>query len=357
MLSGVQALAPARGRVVANYLARPRLGVSADSVTLTNYLGLSGTNVLVDINDTGVDASHPDLAGRLTADLTNNLVDTLGHGTHVTGTILGSGLESLTVTNAQGSVSNASFRGMAFNAQGYVVSIEGTSDGYLQEQAALTNALISNNSWNYDSVSGYDIAAASYDAAVRDALPGVSGPQPVLFVFSAGNSGNGDDTGLSGDPDGILSPGTAKNVITVGAIEQPRFITNQVVDLFGNTNQAFLGETDSDDEVAGFSSRGNVGIGIEGDAGRFKPDVVAPGTFVVSDASTASGTRRRITTRPTTRSTTSRCRAWIPACWRPSRSSCRRTRCSWSSRCCPTPSRPAPFRRCPFTCGRRTTRR
>ena len=207
VLSGVQALAPARGRVVANDLARPRLGVSADSVTLTNYLGLSGTNVLVDINDTGVDASHPDLAGRLTADLTNNLVDTLGHGTHVTGTILGSGLESLTVTNAQGSVSNASFRGMAFNAQGYVVSIEGTSDGYLQEQAALTNALISNNSWNYDSVSGYDIAAASYDAAVRDALPGVSGPQPVLFVFSAGNGGNGDDTGLSGDPDGILSPG------------------------------------------------------------------------------------------------------------------------------------------------------
>src|SRR5439155_324938 len=36
---------------------------------------------------------------------------------------------------------------------------------------------------------------------------------------------------------------------------------------------------------AGFSSRGNVGVGIEGDSGRFKPDVVAPGAFIVSTRS------------------------------------------------------------------------
>jgi len=35
----------------------------------------------------------------------------------------------------------------------------------VQEQAASTNALIANNSWNYAGASGYDIAAASYDAA------------------------------------------------------------------------------------------------------------------------------------------------------------------------------------------------
>jgi hypothetical protein len=38
--------------------------------------------------------------------------------------------------------------------------------------------------------------------------------------------------------------------------------------------------------VAGFSSRGNVGIGIEGEYGRYKPDVVAPGVFIVSTRST-----------------------------------------------------------------------
>ena len=68
------------------------------------------------------------------------------------------------------------------------------SDAYLQETAAQTNAFISNNSWNYvgpDSQT-YDLHAASYDAAVRDALPNVPGSQPLLLVFSAGNAGGGD---------------------------------------------------------------------------------------------------------------------------------------------------------------------
>ena len=38
-------------------------------------------------------------------------------------------------------------------------------------------------------------------------------------------------------------------------------------------------------QVADYSSRGNVGIGTEGTYGRFKPDVVSPGTFVVSTRS------------------------------------------------------------------------
>ena len=47
-------------------------------------------------------------------------------------------------------------------------------------------------------------------------------------MFSAGNAGGGADDGTGGNPDTIQSPGTAKNVITVGAIEQLRDITNQV---------------------------------------------------------------------------------------------------------------------------------
>ena len=43
--------------------------------------------------------------------------------------------------------------------------------------------------------------------------------------------------------------------------------------------------TDTGSQVAGYSSRGNVGILTEGTYGRFKPDVVAPGTFVVSTRS------------------------------------------------------------------------
>ena len=79
----------------------------------------------------------------------------------------------------------------------------------------------------------------------------------------------------------------------MGAIEQPRFITNQAWQCatvnstnLCETNQPWLGLTDSSGTVAAFSSRGNVGVGVEGTYGRFKPDVLAPGTFVISARST-----------------------------------------------------------------------
>src|SRR2546421_1080564 len=156
------------------------------------------------------------------------------------------------------------------------------SDTYLQEAAALTNAFISNNSWGYIDSLDYDSAAASYDAAVRDAIPGRLGPDPLLFVFACGNFGEGGQNGQGGQPESIDSPATAKNVITVGAIEKARGITNDVVSSNGKTNAAILPLTDSDSEVAYYSSRGNVGIGLEGPTGRFKPDLVAPGSFVIS---------------------------------------------------------------------------
>jgi len=312
-LSGVQRVEPATRRVVANDLARVTMGITTDYyVTNANWLGLSGLNVVVEVNDTGIDASHPDFsttgsAGapganpptRVTGDTTNSIVDTDGHGTHVAGIIAGNGGESFTVPSVpRGSVTNADFRGKAPAAKLFSVGFLGandtnlnytqpTLDSYLQEMPALTNALISNNSWINGGANEYDLSAASYDAAVRDALPGTTGPQPVLFVFAAGNDGGGvQNNGGGGTADSILSPGTAKNVITVGALEQSRNITNTYLPL-GSTNPvaAWPGETDSSSQVAGYSARGNVGIGTEGTYGRFKPDVVAPGSFVVSTRS------------------------------------------------------------------------
>jgi subtilisin-like proprotein convertase family protein len=306
-LAGVQEMELARERVPANDLSRATTGVAANSVTSTNYLNLSGANVLVALNDSGVDATHPDLAGRVFGDSANSVVDQAGHGTHVAGIIAGDGTESMTVTNASGSVmpaTNGQFRGKAPKAK--LFSMAGGSDYYLQQTAARTNALISNNSWTYAN-NEYDLAAASYDAAVRDALPDVPGSQPVLFVFATGNNGavnvyddGSDDNGQGGSADTILSPATAKNVITVGAIEQFRSITNQVSVCLADpastngvdctTNEPWLPSTDSGDITNGFqvakcSGLGNVGIFVEGDSGRFKPDVLAPGTFVLSTRS------------------------------------------------------------------------
>ncbi|MGA2862850.1 MAG: S8 family serine peptidase, partial [Verrucomicrobiota bacterium] len=287
-LAGVQEVELARRRVPANDLSRATTGVAVDSVVRTNYLNLGGSNVLVALDDSGVDATHPDLVNRVFGDSTNSLIDRAGHGTHVAGIIAGDGTMSMTVTNASGSVmpaTNGQFRGKAPGAK--LFSMTGGSDYYLQQTAARTNALISNNSWTYGN-NEYDLAAASYDAAVRDTLPDVPGSQPLLFVFSAGNAGGGNDDGTGGNPDSIQSPATAKNVITVGALEQWRNLTNPAWAATTNgtvtwqTNQPWLELTAASNRIAGFSSRGNVGIGVEGDFGRFKPDLVAPGVFVVS---------------------------------------------------------------------------
>ncbi|MGA1235659.1 MAG: S8 family serine peptidase [Limisphaerales bacterium] len=313
-LPEVQRIETAHQRVLLNDLARVRVGVTQDaSINDTNgsYLGLSGAGVLVNVNDSGVDREHPGLAGRVTTSDTNSfvMVDPSGHGTHVAGTLAGDGAMSESVSNVVGSLMEPLFSGVATQAEVYVLPIDLAlgplvSDIYMQEEAATeyysrrgeTNLLVSNNSWNYLDSYAYDVAAVSYDAASRDALPDVPGMQPVLFVFSAGNSGRGGDNGLRGQSGTIGSPATAKNVITVGAIEQPRFITNAyyitniiegTTNEFVITNAPFLAMTDSDNEVASYSSRGNVGVGREGEHGRFKPDVVAPGSFMLSARSAA----------------------------------------------------------------------
>ena len=304
-LPGVQFMEPAHTRRMANDLARVTMGISADTLVSSNYMNLYGSNVLVAVNDTGVDTNHPDFGVggtaaspdtvppcRVTGLTYFDMVDTNGHGTHVAGIIAGNGSRSLNPVNvgtyAEGSVPNADYRGKAPLANLFSIRANSYSDYQLQTNAAMTGALISNNSWDYgNGDAAYDLAAASYDYATRDALPYTTGSQPVLFVFAAGNDGNGDDSGIGGSGDTILSPGTAKNVITVGALEQLRYITN-VVSLFvtpgtGRTlplprTRCSFGMLRTDPVTRWQLFRpGNVGIGTEGNYGRFKPDVVAPG--------------------------------------------------------------------------------
>jgi subtilisin family serine protease len=265
----VQQVERSQTRAPANDLSRAAMQVAMDSVAATNYLGLTGTNVLVMVNDTGVDPTQPDLTGRVLTDLNPQYpgagTDMIGHGTHVAGIIAGDGSRSLTVSNASGSVMppvEKQFRGKAPEAKLFATATVTAgevepSDAYLQELAARTNTLISNNSWTY-AENTYDLASASYDAAVRDALPTQSGSQPVLFVFPAGNAGElnqyfggANETGVGGNADQILSPGTAKNVITVAATEQFRNITNEII-IDGVTNVPFVLMTDSDNQVASF---------------------------------------------------------------------------------------------------------
>ena len=282
-LPGVQAIERSFARATANDITRARVRVSTNTATATQWLNLSGDGVIVGVNDFGV-GSHPDLP-RVSGVNPQSLTDLGGHGTHIAGIIASTGANGPAGTNAPGSATNANFRGMAplagiFSQVIDPVFAPGLTDSEIQQNSALTNALISNNSWGYIGDRRYSMAAALWDEAARDALPGRMGPQPLTFVFAGGNQ-SAFDNQFGGQPR-VIAPGTAKNVITVGAVENPRFITNRVVNAEGETNQPWLGMTDSSNRIAAFSARGNVGIGLEGEFGRFKPDVVAPGTFIVS---------------------------------------------------------------------------
>ena len=150
-LPGVQIVEPFHPRVHANDLSRVNTGVSVDTLTNANYLGLSGSNVMVAVADSGIDAKHPGFTtgGSLGAPgaapirvfglTANDLADTDGHGTHVAGIIAGNGDMSTSPVNVGailqtdnfGSVSGADFRGKAPLAKLFAMNLN-NSDQSLQ---------------------------------------------------------------------------------------------------------------------------------------------------------------------------------------------------------------------------------
>jgi hypothetical protein len=127
-------------------------------------------------------------------------------------------------------------------------------------------ARISSNSWGAcdPDILGfcniYSDDATVVDALVRDGDPGTFGNQGMVLVFAAGNDGESFAPTIS-------SPGTAKNVITVGASENFR---PEASDGCG----VRAAEADNALDVVQFSSSGPV------QDGRAKPDLVAPGTHI-----------------------------------------------------------------------------
>ena len=153
-----------------------------------------------------------------------------------------------------------------FNDAGnFAVSRCGNSDLGVIAKAFQSGARISSNSWGASSQGDYDDTAQTYDVGTRDAVASQNGTQQLLFVFAAGNDGPGGST--------VGTPGTAKNVVTVGASENVRP---------DGVDGCLVGPADADNgtDIIDFSSRGLV------EGGRVKPDVVAPGTHVQGTAST-----------------------------------------------------------------------
>lgn len=153
-------------------------------------------------------------------------------------------------------------------------------DANLEETAG---ARIQNNSWSDNigvpPVAGgqYDADCVSYDIGVRDALlvgssNNIPGPSPlnqefiVVFACASTFDDAGNNSGNGGQPDiFITAPATAKNVISVGVSDNPRFAL---------TNGAFFCEGGDSQVMPSFAANGPT---LDG---RFKPEIVAPGNGV-----------------------------------------------------------------------------
>src|SRR5438445_4249873 len=105
---------------------------------------------------------------------------------------------------------------------------------------------------------------AQFDEQVWDADAGTAGDQPYVLEFSAGNAGPASQT--------MDSPASAKNVIATGASENVPGTLALTYGLYA----------DGPDTMCDFSSRGPCADG------RIKPDVVAPGSWIASAASSAA---------------------------------------------------------------------
>jgi len=197
-------------------------------------VGYRGRGITVAVVDTGVDQTHPDLAGRVTQtkDITGEgYRDGHGHGTHVAGIIAGNG-----------QASGGRYRGVAPEAEIMAAKVL-RSDG-----SGLTSDVMAGIEWAVEH--GAKIINLSLGAAVpcdgTDALSvmcDAAVDRGVVVCVAAGNAGPAAGT--------VGPPGCARKVITVGA-------------------------TDKSDQVTGFSSRGPTADG------RTKPDVCMPGLAITS---------------------------------------------------------------------------
>lgn len=274
-----------------NNVAREILGCT------TQVVGAAGTGEtyhgkgqVIAIADSGLDQGdtlqvHPAFGQRVNAihAINGEKRDFTGHGTHVCGSAVGDGW-----TNNKVHV-----EGTAPQACLVVQSIwDPASPHYFAPPPNLVDlfgppyyddkARVHSNSW----VSKKGPGQLSYSAGSREIDDFAWDHKDMVICFAAGNDAqyeqNHPNKVLAGQ---ICCQATAKNCITVGATENEGRNSQITYATIGFQYPPVIGDRTIDrgrSSIAAFSSRGDIR-----DHGRIKPDVVAPGTYILSASSRA----------------------------------------------------------------------
>lgn len=256
-------------------------------------LGYYGAGQIVAMADTGLDTGvmttiATDFNGAILKGFAFGIgakgswEDPMGHGTHVAGSVL-----------SRGTASNGTIKGAATEAKMIAEGMWSPIISNLTVPPKLVSlfqsaydegARIHTNSWGAakaDLFGSYEGMAQQVDQFMWD------NPE-MLVIFAAGNSGVDMNKDGRIDPTSVGPPGTAKNTLTVGASENYVLkggIQKQIKDL-RDADKVWGAEpiysskvSDNTQGIAMFSSRGPT------KDTRIKPDIVAPGTNVLSNRS------------------------------------------------------------------------
>ncbi|MFN7917289.1 MAG: S8 family serine peptidase [Vicinamibacterales bacterium] len=232
-------------------------GIGADQVWAGTQTmrGVTGRGVGVAVIDSGMDARHPALAGRIVA--TKDFIggdgsDAYGHGTHVAGLIAGA---------AGRTADTADYIGVAPAARLINLRVlDGTGAGRMSDVIeAIDWAIDNQRAYNIRVINlslGAPVLQSYKDDPLCEAVERAVS-NGLIVVAAAGNFGQTKDgKTIFG---GITSPGNDPAAITVGAVDQ-----------HGTAKR-------SDDTLAPYSSHGPTLFDMV-----IKPDLVAPGTKLVS---------------------------------------------------------------------------
>ena len=285
--------------------------------TVPNAWGLTGAGEVIAVADTGLDSGnvamnmHPDFAGRVRALVslpmntswsgfsqarTDDAADrATGHGTHVAGLAVGSGVASGGLQGGMAPQSELVFLALeqqvdvdaAHQARlpsGYYLAGRPLDLRELYRAGAAQGANLHNLSWGDASQGAYTDDCFETDLFLRED-PG------AVVVCAAGNDGADRDGNRQIDNGSLYAPACAKNTLAVGATEGP---------LVGQGSRATWGsldptrlrwraELDRNDPVSGEPDRiAPVSSCGPTRDGRTKPDLCAPGINLPSTRSRAT---------------------------------------------------------------------